>query len=132
MVAADILEIDPTRGRYRLPNEHAACLTRASSPDNIAVFAQYIGLLGQVEDDILQCFQRGGGVPYERYGHFHEAMANAYPNSRFTGYDLSPEAVGRARDEGQHLGLTNALLEVRDVVHSLDHDFQNFFYVAQR
>ncbi len=45
MVAADILEIDPAKGLYWLPSEHAACLTRASAPDNIAVFAQYIPLL---------------------------------------------------------------------------------------
>jgi SAM-dependent methyltransferase len=39
------------------------------------VFAQCIPLLGQVEDDILRCLERGGGVPYERYGRFHEVMA---------------------------------------------------------
>jgi len=28
-----------------------------------------------VEDDVLECFRSGGGVPYERYGRFHEIMA---------------------------------------------------------
>jgi ubiquinone/menaquinone biosynthesis C-methylase UbiE len=28
-----------------------------------------------VEDDIVECFRKGGGVPYERYARFHEVMA---------------------------------------------------------
>jgi 2-polyprenyl-3-methyl-5-hydroxy-6-metoxy-1,4-benzoquinol methylase len=28
-----------------------------------------------VEDDIVECFHRGGGVPYERFGRFHDVMA---------------------------------------------------------
>lgn len=61
-------------GRYRLPAEHAALLTR-SAPENLAVVAQYIPGLSAVEDDIVHCFREGGGVPYERYERFHEVMA---------------------------------------------------------
>lgn len=61
--------------KFFLPTEHAAFLTRAAQADNMAVFAQYIGQLGSVEDDILKCFHNGGGVPYERFGRFHEIMA---------------------------------------------------------
>jgi SAM-dependent methyltransferase len=75
MVAARIIEIDPETRTYQLPPERAAFLSRRAAPDNIAVYAQYIPLLGQVEDDILACFQRGGGVPYERYARFHDVMA---------------------------------------------------------
>ena len=50
--------------RYQLPPEHAAFLTRPAGADNLAVFAQYIPLLGNVEDDIVECFKNGGGVPY--------------------------------------------------------------------
>jgi ubiquinone/menaquinone biosynthesis C-methylase UbiE len=39
------------------------------------VFAQYIGILGIVEDDVIECFRRGGGVPYSRFPRFHEVMA---------------------------------------------------------
>tara|TARA_B100000315_G_scaffold259952_1_gene318301 strand:+ start:3480 stop:4619 length:1140 start_codon:yes stop_codon:yes gene_type:complete len=60
---------------FSLPAEHAACLTRDSSPNNIAVFSQYIAVLGGVEDDIVECFKNGGGVPYERFGRFNEVMA---------------------------------------------------------
>jgi 2-polyprenyl-3-methyl-5-hydroxy-6-metoxy-1,4-benzoquinol methylase len=42
-------------------------------------------------------------------------LARAYPNSRFTGYDLSAEAIGRARAVAQNGGLTNVRFEARDV-----------------
>ncbi len=60
---------------FKLPAEHAACLTREASPNNVAVFSQYIAVLGGVEDDIVECFHNGGGVPYERFGRFNEVMA---------------------------------------------------------
>jgi 2-polyprenyl-3-methyl-5-hydroxy-6-metoxy-1,4-benzoquinol methylase len=75
MVTSGVVEIDPASGRYSLPAEHAAALTRAAAADNMAVFAQYIGELGSVEGDIVECFTHGGGVPYEKFGRFHEVMA---------------------------------------------------------
>ncbi len=75
LTAGRIVEIDPETTRYHLPPEHAAWLTRAASPDNLAVEAQWITTLSTVEDDIVACFRNGGGVPYERYSRFHEVMA---------------------------------------------------------
>lgn len=75
MVTAGAVEVDPSTLRFRLPPEHAAVLTRAAAADNLAVFTQYISLLGNVEDDIAECFRKGGGVPYERFPRFHEVMA---------------------------------------------------------
>lgn len=75
LVTAGVMEFDPATQHYWLPDEHAASLTRAAAADNMAVFAQYIGVLGSVEDDIVACFRNGGGVPYERYPRFHEVMA---------------------------------------------------------
>jgi 2-polyprenyl-3-methyl-5-hydroxy-6-metoxy-1,4-benzoquinol methylase len=75
MTAGRIVEVDPETLRYSLPAEHAAWLTRAASPDNLAVEAQWITSLSTVEDDIVECFRTGGGVPYERYPRFHEVMA---------------------------------------------------------
>jgi SAM-dependent methyltransferase len=75
MVAADVVGYDQRSQTYSLPPDHAACLTRASAPNNFAVFAQYIPLLGSVEDDIVHCFREGGGVPYSRYARFHDVMA---------------------------------------------------------
>src|SRR5208282_4795296 len=64
-----------TTGAYALPSEHAALITRAAPNGNLAVFAQYIPLLGTVEDEVVRCFHEGGGVPYDRYVRFHEVMA---------------------------------------------------------
>ena len=63
MACAGIVEVDPTSTRFSLAPEHAACLTRAAAADNMAVFAQYIAVLGRVEDEIVTCFERGEGYP---------------------------------------------------------------------
>jgi len=75
MVTSGVVEVDPATLSFSLPAEHAASLTRAAAADNLAVFMQYIGLLGCVEDEIVTCFKEGGGVPYERFPRFHEVMA---------------------------------------------------------
>ena len=75
MVTSRVVEYDPSRARYRLPAEHAASLTREARPDNMAATCQWIPLLGAVEDDIVACFEHGGGVPYSRYDRFHAVMA---------------------------------------------------------
>jgi len=75
MTTGRVVEYEPSTGKYRLPPEHAGWLTRAASPDNLAVTAQWIPTLATVEDDIVQCFEKGGGVPYERFDRFHEVMA---------------------------------------------------------
>ncbi|GAB4415847.1 MAG: class I SAM-dependent methyltransferase [Anaerolineae bacterium] len=75
MVVGRIIEHDPETNTYRLPAEHAAALTRAAAPNNIAAFTQYIGLLGSVEDGIVDSFRNGGGVPYAAFPRFQEVMA---------------------------------------------------------
>lgn len=75
MVTGRVVVLDPATQRFSLPAEHAAYLTRAAAADNIAVFTQYIAVMGCVEDDIVECFRRGGGVPYEKFTRFHEVMA---------------------------------------------------------
>jgi SAM-dependent methyltransferase len=74
MVTGGVVETDEASGTYRLPAEHASVLTRGAA-SNMAVVAQYIPLIASVEDDIVDCFKNGGGVPYERFGRFHEVMA---------------------------------------------------------
>jgi SAM-dependent methyltransferase len=85
LTAGRIVDYDGRRGTYRLPQEHAACLTRAAGPNNFAVFMQGIAEYGAVESDVIECFRKGGGVPYERYGRFH---------------DLAAELSGVAHDAG--------------------------------
>jgi 2-polyprenyl-3-methyl-5-hydroxy-6-metoxy-1,4-benzoquinol methylase len=162
MVVGRIVEYDPEDGTYYLPQEHAAFLTRAASPDNIAVTAQLIPLMGSVEDGIVESFKIGGGLPYSAFPRFHEVMAEdsgqtvvaaltdhilplvpglterlkngievldvgcgsgralnlmarKFPNSRFTGYDFSEEAIARARAEAEEHGMSNVRFEVKDV-----------------
>jgi 2-polyprenyl-3-methyl-5-hydroxy-6-metoxy-1,4-benzoquinol methylase len=75
MTVGGIVEHAPQDATYYLPPEHAAFLTRAASPDNIAVTAQFISVMGSVEDEIVEVFCRGGGVPYSAFPRFHEVMA---------------------------------------------------------
>lgn len=158
---AGLVEHDPEAMTYRLPPEHAALLTD-SGEANLAVFAQYLPLMGTVEDDVLACFRHGGGVPYSRYVRFHQVMAEdsgqtvlpalldailplapelpdrlergievldlgcgrglalmklaeRFPASRFTGYDLSAEAIDWASERAERRGLTNLHFEQRDL-----------------
>ena len=169
MVTGKIVEYNPDTSRYRLPPEHAAFLTRDSGIDNMAVFTQYISLLGDVEQKIIECFRKGGGVPYSAFprfqqlqaedtarvfdarlidqivplvgglgerlrsgidvldvgcgqGHAMNLMARNFPNSRFTGYDISKEGIQAAREEAKQIGLTNVKFEVIDIASINDHE----------
>jgi 2-polyprenyl-3-methyl-5-hydroxy-6-metoxy-1,4-benzoquinol methylase len=75
LVTGGVVEINPATATYFLPPEHAAYLTRAAAADNMAMMAQIFPMLGEVEEDILECFKKGGGVPYEKYPRFHTVMA---------------------------------------------------------
>jgi 2-polyprenyl-3-methyl-5-hydroxy-6-metoxy-1,4-benzoquinol methylase len=75
MVAARIVDYDPAGRTYFLPRERAAFLTRAASPNNLASTAQFIPVLASVENEIVEAFRKGGGVPYSSYPRFHEVMA---------------------------------------------------------
>ena len=166
MTTGRIIEYDETTETYWLPYEHAAFLTRAAVPNNLAATAQFIPLLGSVEDKIIEAFRNGGGVPYSEYPRFHEVMAEEsaqtvvaglfehilplvpgaaeklqsgievldigcgrgraliqmavkFPNSNFTGYDFSEEAIASARAEARRRALTNTRFEVKDAA-SLD------------
>jgi len=161
MTVGRFVDYDPDTATYVLPAEHAASLTREAGPGNLARMAQGVALMGGVEDEIVECFKFGGGVPYARFpkfqsvmaelsGQVHDAalidgelalveglierlrsgidvcdvgcgqghavnlMAKEFPNSRFTGYDFSAEAIAAAQAEAKSLGLTNATFEVKD------------------
>ena len=63
MTASQIVDYDPSGRTYFLPPEHAASLTRAAGPGNLAEMMQFLPLLAQVEEPIVECFRSGGGVP---------------------------------------------------------------------
>jgi SAM-dependent methyltransferase len=75
MVTGRIIEYDPETRTYWLPREHAASLTRAAGPDNLAELAQVVAMLGQVESAIVDVFRNGGGVDYSAFERFHALMA---------------------------------------------------------
>jgi 2-polyprenyl-3-methyl-5-hydroxy-6-metoxy-1,4-benzoquinol methylase len=75
MVTGRVVNLDSRTGKFSLPAEHAAFLARSAGANNMAAFTQYIAALGSVEDDVVECFAKGGGVPYSRYPRFHEVMA---------------------------------------------------------
>lgn len=76
MVTGKIIEYDPLTEKYSLPKEHSAFLTRKSGIDNLAVLAQYVSLMGNVEDKIVECFRNGGGLPYSEYPKFQQLQAD--------------------------------------------------------
>jgi SAM-dependent methyltransferase len=161
MVTGKLIEFNPEGATYYLPPEHSAWLTRAAGLNNVAIQAQYIPLLAQVENEVIDSFRKGGGVPYSKYprfqklmaedsaavhdvalidkilptldlterlqtgidvadigcgsGHAINLMAQAFPKSRFVGYDFSPDGIAAARAEAHQKGLTNAQFEERDV-----------------
>jgi SAM-dependent methyltransferase len=75
VVASRVVDYDPTAQTYSLPPHRAAVLTRAAGPDNLSRVAQFIPLLGEVEQKIIGCFHTGGGLSYSEYPRFHKLMA---------------------------------------------------------
>src|SRR4029079_2065054 len=75
MVVGGIVEYFPNEKTYQLPPEHSAFTTRAAGIDNLALFSQYISLMGLVEDKVVDCFRKGGGVPYSEYPGFQSLQA---------------------------------------------------------
>jgi len=75
MTNGRIVEHDPQTLAYRLPPEHAAWLTRAAAPNNLAASMQFFAVLGSADDQIAQAFRDGKGVPYSAYHRFNDVMA---------------------------------------------------------
>ncbi|MGH9248139.1 MAG: class I SAM-dependent methyltransferase [Acidimicrobiales bacterium] len=75
MTTGGIVDHDPEQLTFSLRPERAAWMTRAAGPANLALQAQYVGLLALVEDQIVDCFRNGGGVPYSAYPKFQALMA---------------------------------------------------------
>lgn len=162
MVAGRIVEYDPATQTYSLPDHRAAVLTRAAGPDNLARVAQFIPLLAEVEQKVIDRFHHGGGLSYAEYPRFHtlmaeqsgevfdaalvdtilpmaeglidrlragaevadfgcgsghavNVMAQAFPQSRFTGIDFSDEGLAAGARQARALGVTNASFVAADV-----------------
>ena len=75
MTTAGIVRHDAGTDEFLLPAEHAASLTAAAGPGNLAVFTPLVAMLGEVEQRIVECFRHGGGLGYADYPRFHTYMA---------------------------------------------------------
>lgn len=75
MTTGRVVEYDADTAAYSLPAHRAGVLTRAAGPQNLAVVAQFLPLLGEVEQKIIGCFRAGGGLPYSEFPRFHQLMA---------------------------------------------------------
>ncbi len=171
MVTGGIVNYDPSNKTFFLPPEHSAWLTRKNSPNNIAVTTQWLPLMAQVEDRIVESFKKGGGLQYSEYSRFNEimadesyqtvvtplidsliplvdgiktklekgiqvldvgcgsgkamlALAEAFPNSQFVGYDFLDSAVSAATEEVKKRNLSNLSFMQRDAA-GFD-DFEEF------
>ncbi|MDH5569764.1 MAG: methyltransferase domain-containing protein [Nitrosopumilus sp.] len=159
LVTSKIIDYHPESQKYSLSKEKARFLTRDSNY-NFASSMQWIPALAYVEDHIIDCFEKGGGVSYELFNRFHTVMAEesqqtvlpilineilpliptfdklesgiklldvgcgsgrainlmakSFPNSHFTGYDFSSEAIQNAKNEAENLGLSNVIFEKQD------------------
>ena len=74
MVTGGIVDYAPAGRTYALPPEHAASLTRGGHLGNLAVYAQHVALMGQMQDRLLECFETGEGTRYDEYPCFHALM----------------------------------------------------------
>jgi 2-polyprenyl-3-methyl-5-hydroxy-6-metoxy-1,4-benzoquinol methylase len=77
MVTGRVVRIheEGTTPRYELPRDLHPLLGTGAGSENVAFLAQYVGMLGTVEDQVLECFRSGGGVPYQAFERFSDVMA---------------------------------------------------------
>ena len=75
MVTGGIINYDQINSLYHIDPKNVDFLTRGSKSYNFAAHAQWIPILAQVENEIVNCFKNGGGVAYSSYNRFHEVMA---------------------------------------------------------
>lgn len=100
MTTAGVLRCDAAGSRFELPAEHAEVLTREAQPHSLAAYMQLVGVLGRVEDDVVRCFQRGGGLGCEAFPRYHEVAAEFREQSVVPGLegpilDLVPGLVAK-------------------------------------
>jgi 2-polyprenyl-3-methyl-5-hydroxy-6-metoxy-1,4-benzoquinol methylase len=75
LVTGRIIDYDPSAKTYSLAPEHAFLLTTAGGVDNMARMMPFVALLAEVEQPVIECFRKGGGVPYSEYPRFQALMA---------------------------------------------------------
>lgn len=103
MVVGRIVSYEPEYDWYLLPGKHAEVLNRSGAG------AQFIPLVGAVEDRLLECFRNGGGVPLEAYERFHEIMAEE------SGSNVLPRLIGEVLPRAELTEHLRVGIDVLDV-----------------
>jgi 2-polyprenyl-3-methyl-5-hydroxy-6-metoxy-1,4-benzoquinol methylase len=96
LVVGGVIEYDPADATYTLPPEYAALLTTAAGPNDLTQVAQIFPYLGLVQDELVECFRTGGGVPYASFPKFQqvqEGMTHAFYDATLIG-GILPLAPG--------------------------------------
>ena len=63
-VTGKIINYDQLKKTFHLPKDRAQYLTTHKNDYDFSSSMQWIPILAQVEDEIVNCFYKGGGVPY--------------------------------------------------------------------
>jgi 2-polyprenyl-3-methyl-5-hydroxy-6-metoxy-1,4-benzoquinol methylase len=71
-----IVEHDPDEETWRLPPEHAASLTRAAGPGNLAFLAAGLERFAAHTEELEEAFRSGGGVPWSHMTRLQEWQAD--------------------------------------------------------
>jgi hypothetical protein len=112
MTSAKYLDYDPATQTYRLPDEHAYLLASDDSDHFMGGLFPIVPVLLRLAPDVAVAFERGGGVPFEKFGSEGvfglDVMNRGQYEHRLTGYWLKamPDvqarltAGGRALDVG--------------------------------
>ena len=93
MIVGGLIEQHAELGTYALPDAHAASLCQSTGPDNLAVLAQYVGLLGRAEDELLAKL-RG---PAACQGGTSESRARTVASGTRKSSGISPRSLARSR-----------------------------------
>jgi 2-polyprenyl-3-methyl-5-hydroxy-6-metoxy-1,4-benzoquinol methylase len=134
MAVAGYLEYDPGSSRFTLPPEHAAILAEETGPMFLGGLYHFLPALVAPLERLIQSFREGGGVQnfllqqwmpvlpelqrtLERgalvadvgcgTGRALIKLAQAYPKSRYVGFDLHEPAVAKATAKAQAAGVSD-------------------------
>ena len=168
MATAAYIDYDPASARFTLPREHAAALANEGGPFFFGGIYQMSRSMHMVVDQVIQSFQKGGGVPQSEYpddfwdglerftaGWFENLLlqqwipampevqaklergarvadvgcgrgraliklAQVFPQSRYTGFDIFPPTIERATRNAEAAGVGDHVrFEARDVAKGL-------------
>lgn len=114
-VEADVVECFRSGGG--VPYSSFPDFQSLMAEESAAVFdATLIDVTLPLVDGLVDRLRQGIGVADVGCGQGHaiNLMAEAFPNSRFVGFDFSDEGVAAGRAEAEAKGLANASFEVRD------------------